>query len=393
MKKLPSHADVIIIGGGIIGTSIAYYLSKKGVNNILLEKGSMGEGSTSKCVGGIRTQFSTEINIRFSELSVEVFERFENEFGIDPEFRQIGYLFFTGNRHQWGVLRKSAQLIESMGLDVKLLKTEEIKDRYPFLKTSDLFGGSYSKHDGYAGPYETLQGFIKGARRLGSSLFEGIEVTEIGLEKGRVSSVVTNTGERIFSSVVINAAGPYASHVAAMAGLDLPVVPIRRQVYFTSPYKGLPDVFPMIIDLEHGWYMRREGKGLLLSGPQDSKPSYDVNTDYEGREWTAIQSLNRVPELERADIAGGWAGLYAISPDHHAIIGSFPEVGGFICANGFSGHGFQHSPAVGILMAELVADERTSTLNIQQLRPTRFRENDLIHEHLTAFKQPESKSK
>jgi sarcosine oxidase subunit beta len=388
MKNLPSNADVIIVGGGIIGASIAYYLLKKGMKNIvLLEKGSMGEGSTSKCVGGIRTQYSTELNIRFSQLSMTVFERFEEEFGVNPEFKKTGYLFLTGDRGQWEALRKSARLVESMGLDIELLKHEEVKDRYPYLKTDDLLGGSYSRQDGYAGPHETLQGFIKNAKRPGISFFEGIEVTEVDVKNGKVCSITTNTGERIFSSVVINAAGPYAANVAAMAGLELPVVPIRRQVFFTSPYKGLPDIFPIIIDLEHGWYMRREVKGLLLSGPQDLKPSYNVNTDLEGREWTAIRSLNRVPELKRAEIAGGWAGLYAISPDHHAIIGSFPEVEGFICANGFSGHGFQHSPAVGILVAEMIADGKTSTLNIQQLRPTRFRENDLIHEYLTAFKQ------
>lgn len=391
MKKLPSRADVIIIGGGIIGASIAYCLLKKGLKNVvLLEKGSLGEGSTSKCVGGIRTQYSTEINIRFSQLSMTVFEGFEEEFGVDPEFRKTGYIFLTGDKDQWEALRKSAKLVESMGLDIELLKHEEVKDQYPYLKTDDLIGGSYSRKDGYAGPHETLQGFIKGAKRLGLSFFEGKEVTEIDVDKRQVRSVMTKTGERIFSSVVINAAGPYASQVAAMAGLDLPVVPIRRQVFFTSPYQGLPDVFPIIIDLEHGWYMRREGRGLLLSGPQDSMPSYNTNTDYEGREWTALRSLSRVPELEKADIAGGWAGLYAISPDHHAIIGSFPEVEGLIFANGFSGHGFQHSPAVGIIVAELVTDGKANTLDIHKLRPARFREGDFIHEHLTAFKQTAS---
>ena len=385
--SLPRNANVVIVGGGIIGVSIAYYLAKKGVPDVLLlERGVMGEGSTAKCVGGIRTQFSTEINVQFSMLSRRVFKGFEAECGVDPEFHQIGYLFLAADERQQEVLEENARLMEAMDLGVELLDSEELQRRCPFLHVDDVLGGSYTADDGYAGPYEVLKGFINGARRLGAILREGIEVIGIDVERGQIKSISTSTGERIKTRVVVNAAGPYAARVSALAGLDLPVRPLRRQIFFTDPFEDLPPTFPLTIDLNHGWYMRREGTGLLLAGPQDSESSFNEEVDFEGKEWTAARSIHRVPILERARIARGWAGLYEISPDNHAIIGAFPELEGFVCANGFSGHGFMHSPAAGILVAELIVEGNPTTIDIHVLRPERFREGDLIHEPLTAFR-------
>jgi sarcosine oxidase subunit beta len=387
MRSLPSSAEVVIIGGGIIGVSIAYYLAKNGADGVLLlERGMLGEGATGKCAGGIRTQFSTEINLRFSLVSLEVFKGFREEFGVDPEFHPVGYLFLAANERQWAILKESSQLITAMGLEAELLCPSEIGRRWPFLRVDDLAGGSYTERDGYAGPHEVLQGFAKGARRLGAMLMEGVEVTEIRTKKGRVQIVETATGGRVATPVVINAAGSYAARVATMVGLDLPVQPLRRQLFFTDAFDELPSRIPIVIDLEHGWYMRREGRGLLLAGPQDMESSFDETVDFDGQQWAAARSLHRVPVLERARIARGVAGIYDISPDHHAIIGQFPEIEGFICANGFSGHGFQHSPAVGMLVSELLTDGRTKTINIYPLRPQRFREGDLIYEPLTAFR-------
>jgi sarcosine oxidase subunit beta len=276
--------------------------------------------------------------------------------------------------------------MERLGLEVELMDRGEIRRRWPFLNVDDLVGGSYTPRDGYAGPYEVLWGFISGAKRLGAVLREEIEVTGILVERGRVTGVETSTGEGVRTEVVVNAAGPHAAKVARLAGLDIPVRPLRRQIFFTAPFDGLPAVFPLVIDMEHGWYIRREGKALLLAGPQDGESSFNEATDFAGQEWAAERSLHRVPALEQAHLAGGWAGLYEISPDHHAILGAFPEVRGFICANGFSGHGFQHSPAVGMVIAELIVEGKATTLDIHPLRPERFREGDLIHEPLTAFR-------
>ena len=386
-KALPSHAEIVIIGGGIIGVSIAYYLAKMGAPEVLLlEKGLMGEGSTGKCAGGIRTQFSTEINIRFSQLSIEVFKGFKTEFGVDPEFRSVGYLFLAASKDHWEILNSMNQRMQQMGIRVDLLKPSGIAEMWPFLRVDDLFGGSYTINDGYAGPYEVLQGFIRGARRLGAVLKEGVEIVNIHTSDRRVQAVETAQGEKITTSVIINAAGPYAARVAAMVGLDLPVRPLRRQIFFTDSFEAIPPLIPMIIDLEYGWYMRREGKGLLLAGPQDNESSFNTQVDFEAYEWTAERALYRVPALETARIVRGWAGLYELSPDHHGIIGSFPEIKGFVCANGFSGHGFQHSPAVGMLVAELITEGYAKSLDITPLRPTRFREGETIYEPLTAFR-------
>lgn len=386
-RNIPKRADVVIIGGGIIGVSIAYYLAKKGVQGVLLlERGLMGEGSTGKCAGGMRLQFSTEINIRFSVLSRKVFEGFQEEFGVDPEFHRVGYLLLAGDEKQLEVFKSTARLMKAMKLETELLDQGEIRRRWPFLRVDDLRGGSYTAGDGYAGPYEVLQGFARGARRMGAVLREGAEVTGIHVDGGRIQAVETAAGEKVQTSVVVNAAGPYAARVASMAGLDLPVRPYRRQLFFTDPFEHLPPIFPLVIDLKHGWYMRREGKGLLLTGPQDTDSSFNENVDFEAQGWAAARSLHRVPILEWAKIARGWAGLYEVSPDHHAIIGSFPELEGFICANGFSGHGFQHSPAVGIIVSELIVEGHATSLDIYSLRPERFREGDLLHEPLTALR-------
>lgn len=387
MESLPAKADAVIIGGGIIGVSTAYYLAKKGLPRVvLLEKEMMGSGSTGKCAGGIRTQFSTEINIRFSLISKQVFEGFKEEFGVDPEFHPVGYLFLAANHEQWLMLEANAHLMKRMGLQVALLEPREIQKRWPFLKVEDLRGGSYTEQDGYAGPYEVLQGFAGGARRLGVLIREGTEVMGIHKKNGRIQAVEMRSGERIATSTVINAAGPQAAHVAMMAGLDLPVRPLRRQIFFTGAFPDLPPAFPMVIDMEHHWYMRREGQGLLLAGPQDSFGIFQEHSEFAAREWTAARSIHRVPILARATIVRGWAGDYEITPDHHAVIGSFPELRGFICATGFSGHGFMHSPAAGILVSELVLEGKSGTLDIHPLRPQRFREGDLLHEPLTAFR-------
>jgi sarcosine oxidase subunit beta len=386
LRILPPKAEVVIVGGGIIGLSIAYHLTKKGVTEVLvLEKGMLGEGATGKCAGGIRTHFSTEINIQCSLLSLKVFEGFREEFGVDPEFHRVGYLFMASTDRQWALLRENAKLLAELGIDAELLSPNEMHRSWPFLRVDDLAGGAFTPGDGYAGPYEVLQGFARKARRGGAVIREGVEVTGIRLKKGRVQAV-ESSGGIVQTPVVINAAGPHAARIAAMAGLDLPVTPLRRQIFFTDLFEELPAQFPMFIDMEHGWYMRREGKGLLLAGPQDTESSFSEKVDFEAREWTAERSLHRVPVLEKAGIARGWAGLYEISPDRHAIMGVFPEVDGFICANGFSGHGFQHSPAAGILISELVTEGEAGTLDIHSLRPTRFREGDLIHEPLTAFR-------
>jgi len=193
--------------------------------------------------------------------------------------------------------------------------------------------------------------------------------------------------EEIATPVVVNAAGPYAASVGDMAGIKIPVKPLRRQIFITAPFHLTDRPIPLTIDFHRGWYFRQEVDGLLLSGPLDQEPSFNTNIDYEAMAEASENAMDRVPILEKARIARGWAGLYEISPDNHAILGKVPEIEGLILANGFSGHGFQHSPAVGKVIAELIVDGEATTIDISSLSIERFNKGALILEPLTAFKE------
>jgi len=384
---LEQVADVVIIGGGVIGLSIAYHLGQRKAGMIvLLEKGQLGEGSTSRCVGGIRTQFSTEINIRFSLESMKTFDRFEEEFGVNPEFKRIGYLFLATTDQDVKVFQQNLILQKKLGIAVEWLDSDEIRRRFPYLKMDDILGGTFSPRDGYAGPSEVLSGFVGGAKRTGVRIYEGVEAKEILVDKGKVTGVRINGGE-ISSPVVVNAGGPYASLVAERAGLHIPVKPLRRQVFVTAPFHLTDQTIPLTIDFHRGWYFRQEVDGFLLSGPLDREPSFNTNTNYEAMVEASENAIYRVPALEKAQIARGWAGLYEISPDNHAILGKVPGLEGFILANGFSGHGFQHSPAVGKVISELILDGKATTIDISSLSIERFERGELILEPMTAFKE------
>ncbi len=379
-------ADVVIIGGGVVGLSVAYHLALKRAGKIvLLEKGQLGEGSTSRCVGGIRTQFSTEINVRFSLESLKTFEHFEEEFGVDPEFKRIGYLFLATLEQEMEVFRENIKLQRSFGIPVEFLSPDEIGSRWPYLRVDDVFGGTFCSWDGCAGPGEILAGFAKGAKREGVKIHEGVEVIRISADNGKVQGVGTKSGE-ISAPVIVNAGGPYAPSIGRMIGVPIPVKPLRRQIFITTPFHLTNHSIPLTIDFHRGWYFRREGDGLLLSGPLDAEPSFNLGTDYEAMAEASENAIYRVPILEKARIARGWAGLYEISPDHHAILGRVPGVEGFILANGFSGHGFQHSPAAGKVISELIMDGNAATIDISSLSIERFERGELVQESMTAFK-------
>ena len=380
-------ADVVIIGGGIIGLSIAYYLAlKKAGRIVLFEKGQLGEGSTSRCVGGIRTQFSTEINIRFSLESLKTFDQFEEEFGVNPEFKKIGYLFLATTEEEIKIFNQNIKLQKRFNIPVEFLNPDEIRARWPYLRMDDVLGGTFCSRDGYAGPNEILSGFTSGAKRAGVKIYEGMEVIGISLAKGKIYSVKTKNDE-ISTPVVVNAGGPYAASIGEMVGIKIPVKPLRRQIFITAPFHLNDHPIPLTIDFHRGWYFRQEVDGLLLSGPLDLEPSFNLNIDYEAMAEASENAIYRVPVLEKAHIARGWAGIYEISPDYHAILGRVPEVEGFILANGFSGHGFQHSPAVGRVIAELIVDGKATTIDISSLSLKRFEKGELILEPMTAFKE------
>ena len=380
-------ADVVIIGGGIVGLSIAYYLGQKKAGRILLfEKGQLGEGSTSRCVGGIRTQFSTEINIHFSLESLKTFEQFKEEFGVNPEFKRVGYLFLATTDREMKIFKENVRVQKKFNIPVERLGPDEIRTRWPYLRMDDILGGTFCSWDGYAGPSEVLSGFASGAKRAGVKIYGGTEVLEISLANGKIRSVKTK-GEEIFTPMVVNAGGPYAASIGEMVGVKIPIKALRRQIFITAPFHLTDNPIPLTIDFQRGWYFRQEGDGLLLSGPLDLESGFNLNIDYKAMAEASENAIYRVPVLEKARIARGWAGLYEISPDHHAILGEVREVKGFILANGFSGHGFQHCPAVGKVISELIVDGKASTIDLSPLSIERFEKGELILEPMTAFKE------
>jgi len=385
---MENSADIVIIGGGIIGISIAYNLAKLGGRNIMLfEKDLIAEGSTGLCAGGIRRQWTTEVNMRFALNSFQIFQNFEEEFGIPSDFHQIGYLFLARDDEELELFRKNVEFQNRFGVPSQILGRQEMEKEWPFLRTDDIVGGAYCHTDGYASPHEVTHAIARAARRHGVKIFEKTEVTAIEIKGGRIVSVTTPQG-RVETPTVVNAAGPYAARVGKLAGVDIPVNPIRRQLFITRPFPAskIPPSVPLTIDHRQNSYFRREGECILLSGPQDEKPSFNLTTDFDSMVESANKAMHRVPVLEEARIVRGWAGLYEITPDNHAILGRVPEVEGLILAVGFSGHGFQHGPAVGRVMAEVILHGHSELIDISPVALTRFKEGQLILESLTAFK-------
>ena len=365
--------DVVIIGAGVIGTSIAYHLAKMGCHNVaILEKDHVGSGSTSKCAGGIRQQFSTEINIRLSMESVRFFERFEGETGHPADFHQHGYLILATTEEELEAFRQSATQQHKLGLEVYLLSPQEAKGIVPQLNTEDILGATYSPTDGYADPYSVVQGFAYAARRLGVKLYEQTEVIGIEVVRQQVQGVLTNRG-KFETRVLVNAAGAYTGKIGQMMGINIPIRPSRRHIFVTAPLDEIPKESPMVVDFHNGFWFRREGPGLIFGMRNPDEPEgFDTSVDWGFLPIIAEAASHRLPFLGDTGVMRGQAGLHDDTPDANAIIGGVPEVPGLYLACGFSGHGFMHSPAVGRLMAELILKGKPS-LNISPLAFERFK--------------------
>jgi len=371
--SLPRTADVVIVGGGVVGCSIAYHLARRGVPRVLvLEREAVGSGTTSKAAGGIRGQFPTETEIRFSLESIRVFERFEEEFGVDPGYRKIGYLFLIAEARDLEGFETRVALQRRLGVDVRIVTPGDAQALVPALRVDDLIAAVWGPDDGMAGPAEITNGFARRARQLGAEIAEGVEVTAIERDGGRVRGVTTSSGH-VASPVVVNAAGPSAARVARLAGVEVPVHPRRRHIFFTEPFPEIPGPVPLTTDRASGFYFRKEMEQVLLSpgDVEDVGADFDVAVDRAKIEETVDKALHRIPVIEKARIAGGWAGLRPLTPDDHAIIGWATGVEGLFLAVGFGGHGFQHSPATGRLVAEWLTDGKPS-MDLSLFDPARF---------------------
>jgi len=381
----PKTADVVVVGGGVMGASIAYHLARKGCENVvLLERHPLfGQEATGKCAGGIRYQFATEINIRLSLLSLPMLDRFEDELGQAIDRRRCGYLFLLTREEDVRAFRANVALQHRLGVMTEWLTGDQARARLPLMRLDDVLAATWHASDGLADPNGVVQGYVAGARRLGARCLIKTEVTGIRVDasRGRVRGVQTSAGE-IATPVVVNAAGPWAAQIGAMAGVEMPVVPVRRQIFVTTPVPQLPPDFPFVIDFARNLYLHREGPGVLTGMSNlNEPPGFDQRVDPEWELDHIDAVMARMPLLEEVGISSRWAGLYEVSPDAHPILGKAPDVDGFYCINGFSGHGLMHAPACGLLLAEEILDGKAHTLDITSLSLGRFREGKLILEY------------
>jgi sarcosine oxidase, subunit beta len=375
-------ADIVIIGAGVMGASVAYHLAQRGGGNVLvLERfGASGLGSTGKATGGFRCQFTTEVYVRLSLLARERLRHFREEFGVDAGYRPVGYLFMVKTASQLQALRAAMDVQRAAGLrEVYEVSPDDIRRLSPEVRADDLIGGVFGPTDGYIVPLEIMRGFIEAARRLGVRFEYDAGWVECLAERGRIVGVRTERGT-VETRRVVNAAGPWASLVARTAGVEVPVSPLRRQTAITQPFPRLPADTPMTINVDDGFHFRvRDGRAWLL-WPQDTPAADPFDTTFDRRWLPGVleRAYDRVPcfrEVE-IDLDRCYCGLYEMSPDKHALVGPSPGVEGLYLINGSSGHGVMHSAVLGQLLTEIMLDGRAHTLDIRALRPSRFAEGE-----------------
>jgi sarcosine oxidase subunit beta len=379
---IPKKANILIIGGGVMGASIAYHLAERGQTGVvLLEKEEFfGQGATGRCAGGVRYQFATEVNIRLSLASLPMLERFPQEIGQEVDYRQCGYLFLLTTPADIAAFERNVALQRRLGVDTQWLSPAEVRRRLPQMRLDDVLAGVFHQKDGLVDPNGVVMGYVSAAQRCGAKCLTGVQVTGLGVQGGRVTGVQTSQGE-IAAGVVINAAGPWAGVIGQMAGIEIPITPVRRQMLTTTPLPQLDPEFPFVIDFAQSLYFHREGQGLLtgMSNPAEL-PGFEQNVDPEWELVNLEAAAARLPLLETAGLAAHWAGLYENTPDAHPVYGKTPLEGFYVCA-GFSGHGFMHGPVSGKLMAEIILDGGATTVDVSALDLERFRQGRLIREY------------
>jgi sarcosine oxidase subunit beta len=403
MKK---GAEIVIIGGGVVGASVAFHLAERGIRDVLILEREIeqGRGSTGAATGGVRAQFETEINIKMSMCSIDFLKNWDHDCEYDPK----GYLFFATTDDQFEYLQRNVEKQRSLGVkDVDVVNPGEIAKIVPGMICEDIVGGTFGKHDGFVNPLAIMRGFTESAIRGGASIEFDVVVLGLNVEGGRITSVETSKGTVECDAAVV-CTGARAAEIASTAGIDLPVSPQRRQIVWARTRKPLPEHLPMVIDIGTGFHFRpardfraerttpstkrghpsfvRRGVSEVLFAYPDPDETTSIRTDFEDTFIAKVyeRSKLRANFLFESEVVRERcrAGLYENSPDHHAILGGC-EVEGLFFANGFSGHGVMHSPATGRALAEIILDRRASFLDVSCLSLDRFAKGELLHE--TAF--------
>jgi sarcosine oxidase subunit beta len=377
-------ADVVIIGGGCMGASVAYFLSRLGITNVVLveREAQLGTGSTGRNAGGVRHQFSTPSNIALSIESIRLFERFEEEVGQSIDLHQDGYLFLLSSPATVDAFRANVALQRSLGVVVDWLTAADAAGLVPGLAVDGVLAATFCAKDGIADPNGVTAGFAKRAQSAGVQIERKTEVTGVTIDRGRVTGVITTQGA-IHAPVVVNAAGAYARAIARIAGTDVPVDPYRRHIFIApAPRAGVPSSKIMVIDFDTTFYFHREGAGVLFGmAPVTDEATFDMTVQWDFLPQVTEAAVRRLPALADASISHAWAGLYEMTPDANPIIGASPDVAGLFTIAGFSGHGFQHSPAAGRILADLIAG-RDPDFDLAPYRPDRFNSGSSAREGL-----------
>ncbi len=368
-------ADAVIIGGGIVGASVAFHLAARGLKNVaLLEKELMlGTGSSAASAGVIYHHLREKVNQRLSQKSLRAVLEFEDEFGAEIDFRQNGCIQTAAAPEDMAALEGIHRELDWLGVNAKMLEPRELTDIFPGMFVDDLAGAIYTPDDGYFDPHGMLHAYAAGAKTMGARIMTRTPAIGIIVNGGKVAGVNTPGGD-IETEIVVNAAGPAAVDVAHLAGLrDLPVKPFKRQIFITAPTDVIAPNAPFYFDKTPPFYFRPESGGILMSAADlEESPAREPKLDWAGALILAERASLRYPAFESIEIMRGWAGLRSMTPDNTAILGPAPEPEGFYLAVGFSGHGVMHAPMTGKILASMIVDNNCDTFEGIDLAPLRY---------------------
>lgn len=364
---------VVVVGGGIVGLCTALHLAELGCRDIVVcERDAVGAGSTGRASGGIRQQFARAVEVRMAVESVAFWEGFDTSFGAELGFRQVGYLYLLTTEAMVADAVRTAAMQVACGAPSRMLSPQEVGRLAPEVALDGVLAGSFCPTDGRASPMGAIAGLARRLRGRGVDIREGCAVDAVHVQEGRVTGVMAG-GAALAADVVVNAGGPHAARVAALAGLALPVHPVRMHQFVTEPVAGLTPGRPVLVEPETTLFAAQEGGGMLLGMRQPDASGEHVDVDWAFLPDVLATASRRIPALRGAEVRTAWAGLVEMSPDHVGIVGGVPELAGFVCANGLSGHGFMLAPAVGRIAASLALGVELPGVDLAALSPMRFR--------------------